>query len=107
VCSGNGACKFFDNSGNPFPGSCSILNVFCNVKCICQAGYGGADCSLAPSALSSQSSTRVTMCAALLKTVATQDPSAQLFDTITSALLSSYEFSEITSTLGQVNIVCS
>ena len=106
VCSGNGACKFFDNSGNPFPGSCSILNVFCNAKCICQAGYGGADCSLAPSALSSQSSTRVTMCAALLKTVATQDPSAQLFDTITSALLSSYEFSEITSTLGQVSLVC-
>jgi hypothetical protein len=38
--------------------------------------------------------------------VATQDPSAQLFDTITSALLSSYEFSEITSTLGQVSFVC-
>jgi hypothetical protein len=38
--------------------------------------------------------------------VATQDPSAQLFDTITSALLSSYEFSEITSTLGQVSLVC-
>ena len=103
-CSGNGVCKFFDNSGNPFAGSCSILNVFCSAKCLCQAGFGGADCSLAPSALSAQSSARVTMCAALLKTTVTQDKSAQLFDSITSALLSSYEFSEITSSLGQVRV---
>ena len=38
----------------------------------------------------------------LLTTVATQDKSAQLFDAVVTALLSSYEFSEITSVRGQL-----
>ena len=102
ICSGHGLCKFFGSSGNPFAGSCSILNTFCTGKCVCAAGFGGSDCSLDPKALAAQSAARVGMCASLLTTSSKQDKSAQLFDSIVTALLSSFEFSEITSTRGQL-----
>ena len=69
---------------------------------MCAAGFGGSDCSLDPKALADQSAARVGMCALLLTTSSKQDKSAQLFDSIVTALLSSFEFSEITSTRGQL-----
>ena len=102
ICSGHGSCKFFDTSGNPFPGSCSILNTFCTGKCVCAAGFGGAECSLDPKTLAARSAARVGMCASLLTTSSKQDKSAQLFDSIATALLSSFEFSEITTIRGQL-----
>ena len=102
ICSGHGSCKFFGSSGTPFPGSCSILNTFCSGKCMCAAGFGGTDCSLDPQTLADRSAARVGMCVSLLTVTSTQDKSAQLFDSIATALLSSFEFSEITSTRGQL-----
>ena len=57
VCSGNGACKYLDPSGNVLS-SCSILDVTCTAACVCSDTYGGKDCSLKSSVLGRKDSMR-------------------------------------------------
>ena len=45
VCSGNGACRHTDPSGNALT-SCTMSDVHCSAVCVCGSGYGGRDCSL-------------------------------------------------------------
>ena len=64
-CSGHGTCQFFDTSGNQIS-ECLITNPLCKAQCSCVTGYGGVDCALNAKALADASSSRVTMCTALL-----------------------------------------
>jgi hypothetical protein len=89
-CSGHGACKLGDLSGNTVF-SCTIVDTMCTATCQCQEGYGGSDCSLTPKELAQRSTARTDMCDALTKVIVTQDKSSHLLDVIVTALLSSYE----------------
>ena len=57
ACSGNGACTYLDPSGSVLLG-CTILNVTCTATCACNTGFGGKDCSLTSTALSTRDSLR-------------------------------------------------
>ena len=101
ACSGHGKCVLATLSGTPVA-SCMIVDTFCSATCTCVSGYGGSDCSLGKAELAQRSTARTSMCDALVQIIATQDKSAHLLDVIVSALLSSYEYTEIVSPAGQV-----
>lgn len=50
VCSGNGACVYFDSSGNNLT-SCSIFDYRCKASCACTNDFSGKDCTLSTVAL--------------------------------------------------------
>lgn len=101
ICSGHGTCVFTDNSRNVLK-NCTILDPFCSANCVCRNGYGSVDCSLNAQMLSERSTTRSGMCGALLNIIAVSDRSAKLFDTISSALLSAYDNTQIITATGKV-----
>ena len=94
-CSTHGTCVLTDLSGNVVP-ACTVVDTTCTAICQCQSGYGGIDCSLGPKELAARSSARTSMCAALTDVILTQDKSSHLLDVIVTALLSSYEVSNLT-----------
>ena len=94
ICSGNGACINKDTSGNIVQ-NCTISNPFCVAACSCSTGYGGVDCSLDGNALGLRSNSRTEMCTALTHVISVSQKSSELFDTITTALLSAYDSTEI------------
>ena len=93
-CSTYGTCKLTDLSGNVVP-ACTVVDTTCTAICQCQSGHGGVDCSLGPKELAARSSARTSMCAALTSVIVTQDKSSHLLDVIVTALLSSYEVSNL------------
>ena len=93
-CSSYGSCKLTDLSGNVVP-ACTVVDTTCTAICQCQSGYGGVDCSLRPKQLAARSQARTSMCEALTSVIATQDKSSHLLDVIVTALLSSYEVSNL------------
>jgi hypothetical protein len=44
VCSGHGVCEYSDPSGGIL-NSCTVLETSCAAACLCDTGFGGADCS--------------------------------------------------------------
>ena len=57
TCSGNGACRYSDPSGNLLH-NCTILDVRCTASCSCEPQFGGNDCSLSISGLTARDSLR-------------------------------------------------
>lgn len=99
ACSGNGACIFQDISGNTVE-ACSSLDVYCSAVCDCNDGFGGSDCSLSPAARIARDGSRTLMCTALLTTIAIQEPSAKLLDSLASSMLLIYNPFEVESIVG-------
>jgi hypothetical protein len=130
VCSGNGACSYYDPSGNELP-ICYISNTRCTAVCVCRAGYGGKDCSMKLAVVTARSSIRcvtsslimstftsvillpltcniqshlvchrATLCQALVTASQYQDKSSSLLETTASSLLTSFSPHEVTSALG-------
>ena len=95
-CSTYGTCKLTDLSGNIVP-VCTVVDTTCTAICHCDSGYGAIDCSLGPNQLAVRSAARTSMCAALVTVIVTQDKSSHLLDVIVTALLSSYEVSNLYS----------
>ena len=93
-CSTFGACTLTDLSGNVVS-ACTVVDTTCTAICHCQSGYGGVDCSLGPQQLAARTAARTSMCAALATVIVTQDKSSHLLDVIVTALLSSYEVSNL------------
>ena len=96
-CSTFGTCALTDLSGNVVS-ACSVVDTTCTAICHCQGGYGGVDCSLGPKELTARTAARTSMCAALVSVIKTQDKSSHLLDVIVTALLSSYEVSNLSHT---------
>ena len=94
VCSGKGSCRSLDPSGNILK-NCTIINTSCTTSCLCDRGYGGADCSLNPTEAVERTEIRVSLCKALTHVISVSENSPQLFDSIASALLSAYDKDEI------------
>ena len=101
ICSGHGTCLLQDASGNTVQ-NCTILQSFCAANCVCSGGYGGVDCSFSPAALNDRSDARSGMCSALLHVISVSDRSAQLFDTVATALLSAYDSYQIATATGKL-----
>ena len=97
ICSGHGICRSLDSSGSIVQ-SCTVVEDRCSTSCLCRTGYGGADCSLDTTAMTERSNLRVGMCTGLAHVIAKSQKSAQLFDSIASALLSAYDHTEISGT---------
>ena len=96
-CSGNGACTFYDASGNALQTSCTISSIWCTAKCVCNPDFRGLDCSLSSEQLKEISSTRASVCNAIISVINKSNPSAQLLDTVASSLFSIYNPHEIYS----------
>eukprot|EP01038_Epipyxis_sp_PR26KG_P005612 gene5612-7752_t len=97
-CSDHGSCSYRDSSGNSLTSDeCVVSNVFCSVSCSCDDGYGGSDCSLTSSDLSTLDAARGSMCSALIKSYAYSDESSSLLDSFVASLLSIYSPNEVTS----------
>lgn len=94
VCSGNGECQFADTAGN-IKSKCTIQDVYCRASCVCKPGYASQDCSLSEVEAVARDGARGSMCSALYDTAKTQDPSAQMLDSLVGSLLSSFNPSEI------------
>lgn len=61
TCSGHGVCEFSDPSGSILK-SCTVLESTCTAACICQSGFGGADCSLNAADAAVKDSVRYNKC---------------------------------------------
>ena len=57
VCSGKGACRYTDPSGNMLT-KCTLADVHCSAVCVCSSGYGGRDCSLDASSSAARNAVR-------------------------------------------------
>ena len=103
TCSGAGRCAYSDPSGNTLK-NCTILDSACTASCVCDAEYGGRDCSLGGGALSARDALRVQLCQALVSAATRQDRSPALLDTLTSSLQASFVPDEVLSV--QAKRVC-
>lgn len=97
VCSGNGRCEYFDNSGNLFGAVCTVFDVFCTAKCICDPGFSGSDCTVDESERATRELTRANMCDGLLSISEVTDPSSDLLDNLVGSLLVSYDPGDVSS----------
>jgi hypothetical protein len=100
ICSGSGACKYFDPSGNAGNTACLITDTHCTASCVCASGFGGSDCSLTTSQLAAKDATRTAMCQAILQVASTSNPSTLVLETLLSSLSVTYSATEVVSVNG-------
>jgi hypothetical protein len=96
ICSGNGECRYFDSSGNN-PHNCSVINSYCYAKCVCNADFGGIDCSLSPDESLARTALRQQLCLSIMNITQALDPSIESLNILISSFLNSYSSSEIAS----------
>lgn len=95
-CSNNGLC-IFQNSAGDVIDNCLVSDYYCEALCECYNGYSGASCNLDASSAASRDFGRGLLCSSLLKTVAVQDPSSALLDSLASSISVSFNPYEVTS----------
>lgn len=96
TCSGNGTCIFRDSAGN-FIDQCLVSDSYCEALCECYSGYSGASCNLDATSAASRDNARGLLCQSLLDTIAVQDPSPTLLDSLASSISVSFNPYEVTS----------
>lgn len=81
-CSGRGTCVYASargrNGTNDIVTSCKASNPYCEPTCQCNAGYHGADCSLATADYNNYQRMRSTMCHGIDRIRLTQDGTADM-----------------------------
>ena len=77
-CSGNGDCSYIDTDTDLSVDSCLIGASDCTVKCTCDTGFYGADCSVDQAAYDSRVLVRTQLIVGLQQLVNTQNPSADV-----------------------------
>lgn len=91
-------CLYRDISGNEIDrAQCTIFNVFCKPKCLCNEGYSGSACTLDPSKKSQRDSDRFLLCDAIVAINDVANPSPQLLENLAGSLLSSFNPDEVFS----------
>jgi hypothetical protein len=96
-CSGHGTCAYEVSGKTIDASSCTILNVYCTVSCVCNSGFGGSSCQLSSEQLLIQQTARVSMCGYLGNVTNMQDPSSSLVDSLSGSLLATYSPYEVFS----------
>jgi hypothetical protein len=97
TCSGHGICQYLDLAGRRYPEPCLITNVYCKTSCLCDAEYGGTDCSLSSEVLKERDSNRATMCNAITRAPEFTDASSNLLGSMVNSLFVSYLPEEVIS----------
>ena len=97
-CSGQGTCTYLDAANQPLAYACTVFDVFCRAKCVCADGYGGADCSLSPSAALSRDSQRASLCDGITTVFGLSSLTSSLLDSLISSLAVSYVPEEVVTT---------
>jgi len=99
VCSGHGACKYQDVSGNAVD-SCTVVNQFCSALCECEVGYGGNTCGYTDAEIESRLASRQSMCDAIVFSSSLQDSSPELLLSMATSLGGVYDPMEVVSADG-------
>ena len=112
TCSGHGTCSYIDVAGNPtttMPETSAASTAATEsspsppcVVCVCNDGYGGADCSLTPAELMVRDAMRQDMCSAMVELTSSQDKSVSLFDALLRSLSVVFDPYEVRSDNGRV-----
>lgn len=95
ICSGNGDCNYFDFSGAAVNSVCKVTNVTCVARCSCFDGYGGADCSLSSSALTTRDTLRQSLCTGVTSVQGISDDSNLVLTSLATTLQAAYSASEV------------
>ena len=96
TCNGNGTCIFRSSSGIIID-QCLASDLYCEALCECYSGYSGASCNLDATSATSRDNDRGRLCQSLLDTIAVQDPSPALLDSLASSISVSFNPYEVTS----------
>lgn len=105
-CSDTGYCQYTDPSNNIIS-NCTIDDAYCYAMCICDAGYGGADCSLSVGDRDNLNNLRTELCTALQNILDIADPTPLLVQTLITDLYLTYDPSEVTTGLVTCHLVLS
>eukprot|EP01038_Epipyxis_sp_PR26KG_P011875 gene11875-15893_t len=99
-CSGKGQCVYIDSTTGSFLShhKCTIFNPFCYAQCLCDADYGGQDCSLTLNEIIFRDLSRRSMCDALVTTNSLIDTSSSFLESFVGSLLGSYSPYEVYTT---------
>ena len=87
-CSSHGTCAFSTSQGVAVSRtSCTVENTDCFASCICEAGYGGADCGLSWDEVTVASAQRGELCSRLIAMVSLIQPTKERLETFSDYLL--------------------
>jgi hypothetical protein len=95
-CSNNGICTYWDGNGRRLTeAECNVENTYCSAVCDCNQGFHGSSCSYDDQTFMIRQDTRKRMCQALNSSLSISDPSSSLIDTVTSALVPTFDPYEV------------